>query len=661
LSGWQLSSDSPLLGLTDRGRAQFAVDPEPVRELAEVDGLLAGAAEVDITPPPGMPKAGYSSNATDGIGFRTRLRARVLHLRAGTSSLALVQCDLLGGSAVLQHLVAKSVAQSTDVDLNGLFIGATHTHAGPGQFLGTDFYNRFASNRPGFDPAWSHFLVEQIAGGVVEAVEQRQPARLATGCVPVWGWTRNRSLEPHVTNESVADKRTAAHRKFMAINPLLHLVRVDTSDGSPLAAMVLFSVHGTGISVAAREYNADVWAYVTGSLADHIERSHGTRPVVGAVQATHADVAPAIRPGAAGYLEARRVGCGIGEEASALWETLEPHLTEHVVLGAALDEVDLDSSSTIDGITLPRRPAVGAALVAGATENTTPVIHRIPPFRAGSPRRYRPDDEHGAKWVLGSRWLQPLILPSKRFPRVLPIQIIRIGHLAVVGMPFEVTVEAGRRIRAGVAAELEHSGVAEVTVSSVANEYCGYVTTAEEYELQHYEGGHTLYGPKTEGFLTAHAERLARQLASGRRVARGSRRTFDLHLHRYLPRPTGRATVGRHFLGAASFTDPRRHTDGFWALEWVDVAPGDLHWHEPLARVEERSTGGAWEPARRQRRVVDDGGWDLELTYQGERPGDKGHRYLLRWFDPELRGDREHRVLLAANAGQPETASEAFS
>ena len=39
--------------------------------------------------------------------------------------------------------------------LAGLSIGATHTHAGPGQFLGTDFYNRFASNQPGFDPAWT--------------------------------------------------------------------------------------------------------------------------------------------------------------------------------------------------------------------------------------------------------------------------------------------------------------------------------------------------------------------------------------------------------------------------------------------------------------------------------------------------------------------------
>ena len=45
----------------------------------------------------------------------------------------------------------------------GLFIGATHTHAGPGQFLGTDFYNRFASNRSGFDPAYAEFVFESAA------------------------------------------------------------------------------------------------------------------------------------------------------------------------------------------------------------------------------------------------------------------------------------------------------------------------------------------------------------------------------------------------------------------------------------------------------------------------------------------------------------------
>ncbi|MFM7062682.1 MAG: neutral/alkaline non-lysosomal ceramidase N-terminal domain-containing protein, partial [Actinomycetes bacterium] len=138
---------SPLAPFLDGAlpRARFSVRPAAPSALPYVDGLLAGAAEVDITPPPGLPKAGYSSNAYDGRGFRSRLRARVLHLRAGTVSVALVQCDLLGGSSVVQHLVAQAVVEDTDVPLAGLMIGATHTHAGPGQFVGTDFYNRFAS------------------------------------------------------------------------------------------------------------------------------------------------------------------------------------------------------------------------------------------------------------------------------------------------------------------------------------------------------------------------------------------------------------------------------------------------------------------------------------------------------------------------------------
>ena len=38
------------------------------------------------------------------------------------------------------------------------------------------------------------------------------------------------------------------------------------------------------------------------------------------------------------------------------------------------------------------------------------------------------------------------------------------------------------------------AGVAEPFVVGLANDYMGYLTTPEEYELQHYEGGHTVYG-----------------------------------------------------------------------------------------------------------------------------------------------------------------------
>ncbi len=663
--GWDIDTDSPLLELDDgRPRGRFALDLPAAPPLPHVDGLLAGAAEVDITPPPGMPKAGYSSNACNGRGFRTRLRARILHLRAGTSSLALVQCDLLGGSAVVQRLVARALADTTDVPLAGLFVGATHTHAGPGQFLGTDFYNRFASNHAGFDPAWTQFLVGRIAGGVARAVAERRPARLATGSIDVWGLTRNRSLAPHVLNPAVTDKRTEPQRKFLAVNPLLHLLRVDArAEGStgyePLAAAVVFSVHGTGIPNTAEEYNADLWAYLVGELADRIEQDSGIRPVVGAMEGTHADVAPALRPGQAGPLEARRIGRGVGARAAELHRTLEARLTDAVDLGAGLRELDLTRDRSAGGVTLPNRPAVGAALVAGAHENLTPVLGQLPPFRAGTPRSHRPGDPQGAKWVLGSRWLQPVILPLRSFPRVLPVQILRIGGTALVGLPFEITVESGRRIAAEVTGALAGTGVEEVVVSSVANEYSGYVTTAEEYGLQHYEGGHTIYGPNTQRFLAAEAGRLAADLAGlGAVDDTLDHRPFDLRLHRYLP---GRSpdTVPRSILGPATFTDPTAAEDAFWETTWRDGPPGNLDWHDPLVRVEAADRDGDWTPARREGRPVDDGGWDLSVIHLGPDPT-RGHRYRVRWFDPELRGGRRHRFVILGNAGRPEIVSDPF-
>jgi neutral ceramidase len=685
-TGWDIAADSPLLALSDGSarRARFGVDVVEPAGLADGlggdpgQGLLAGAAEIDITPPPGMPKAGYSRNAHTGTGFRGRLRARVVHLRAPSGSLALVQCDLLGGSAVVHRLAARAVASRTDVPAAGLYMGATHTHAGPGQFLGTDFYNRFASNKPGFDPAWTQFLASQIAGGVVEAVESRRPARLAVGSTDVWGLTRNRSLAPHVRNPLVSDRRTGRQRAYVAVNPALHVLRVDAAaaDGgfSPLAAMVVFSVHGTGVPMQAHHYNADLWSYLVAAMAERISRTHGTRPVVGAVEGTHADVAPALHPGTAGHLEARRVGAEIGAAAAELYGRLDGSLASDVTLACGLRELDLDAVRTAGPIRLPRRAAVGAALVGGAYENETPVVHRIPPFRPGTPKGgsagrsagRSTDRPQGGKWVLGGPF-QRLIVPPRTFPRVLPLQVLRIGPVALVGLPFELTVETGRHIESAVLGRVGGGGGADgidrVIVTSVANEYAGYCTTPEEYALQHYEGAHTLYGPDTQPFLTWHVAALAEQavrrslvsdLVPGRR--------FDLRRRRYLP-AAGGARVSRRVGGPARFVDATARTDPYWEQEWVDVAPGDLRWHEPLVRVEMADgADGPWQPAVAHGRVVDDQGCDIEVVHLGpaDRDHAAGHRYAVRWWDPAFRAGRRHRFVLVANGGQPAVASDGF-
>lgn len=647
------------------GRARFSVSPATPRRLERVESLLAGAASVDITPPPGMPKAGYSSNAHDGEGFRSRLRARVLHLRNGGASIAIVHCDLLGGSSVLQYLIADAIAERTDVPLAGLMIGATHTHAGPGQFSGTDFYNRFASNRGGFDPAWTEFLVSRIAAGVIEAVESRRPAVAAHGSIEVWGATRNRSLDPHVTNDTVADKRQEPQRKFVAINPRLDLLRVDSADGGePIGTSVIFSVHGTGISQHSREYNADVWAYIVDELGARIEAVHGRRGVIGAIEGTHADVAPALYPNQAGYRDAKRVGSIIGAQAAVLHRSLGEELNGDLELRCGFEEVPLGGGAQRGAARLPNRPAVGAALVAGAKENLTPVLGALPGFRAGMPRA-RATGVHGAKRVLGGR-LQPLIIPLKTFPRSIPVQVLGVGTTAVVALPFEVTVESGRRISAAVGTAIAAAGgpAGDVVVSSVANEYCGYLTTAEEYSRQFYEGGHTLYGPNSQEFVAACAADLAGAVARAQEslpvVQRvPSTRSWDLRVHRYLA--DAAATLDAPTVMAEpTFRDYTERVDGAWEFAWRDGAPGSLCWHAPLVRIERSDDGGdTWQRTRHADRWVDDQGTEMEVRHLGD--SEQGHAYVARWYNPAF-GDRYlHRFVVLGADGAVRLTSAPFS
>ena len=79
------------------------VQPNPI--FIEPTGVAtAGAISVDITPPPSMAMGGYSVMANNSVGFRTRLKARVIYINDGQgNATALVQADLTSASLLLQQ------------------------------------------------------------------------------------------------------------------------------------------------------------------------------------------------------------------------------------------------------------------------------------------------------------------------------------------------------------------------------------------------------------------------------------------------------------------------------------------------------------------------------------------------------------------------------
>ena len=94
---------------------------------------------------------------------------------------------------------------------------------------------------------------------------------------------------------------------------------------------------------------------------------------------------------------------------------------------------------------------------------------------------------------------------SNIVPQELPLQIIVIGNLAILGVPAELTTMAGRRLRERLMLVMSEAPQARehfnkpdtVITAGYANAYSQYVSTKEEYDMQHYEGSSTLFGPHT--------------------------------------------------------------------------------------------------------------------------------------------------------------------
>ncbi len=620
-----------------------------------LSSAVAGVASRDITTPIGVPKFGYSAFARDADGFRTRLKARAFYLHApGATPLALVQLDLGTGSLPLQRRVAELVASATDVPAHALSLLVTHTHSGPGNYLGSDFYNVFGANRAGFDPQLFEFLAQQIADAVIEAYRQRRPARFATGQAEVYQLTRNRSLPAWAENHGIAEAELTDQMALRAVNPRLTMLRIDLQSAAgcyyPAGALSLFSIHGTAIPAFTAPYHADIWAWASRDL----EQQHGDSPCVadtefvhGAAQATHADNTPNIDNAQRGHSEAARIGHALGGHAQTLFAQLGSRLSAHLDTAVASRQLDLLAHTRAGEFGLCERAVVGASVAGAANGDEVFPISYLPFFAEDWPRSVFTDGCQGVKqWMISK--LQ-LLLPAERFPHQALLQIFRINDLIVVPMPWEVTFESGNRIRQSVQATLP-AGQWHIEISSLANGYFGYAVTAEEYRRQFYEGGHTLYGPGTEAFLSTQAAALSAALQQQGEVDEIPQTLqFELVSHSYWPTLSGDGQ--RELLAPPEYVAQDAADSGYWRLRYRDVLPAQLALHQPLLTVERVHQDQV-------ELIASDQGTDLQLLITDQYSD--AAEYEARWY-PSAPSVGQFRFHIAARGAHEALVSATFS
>ena len=199
-------------------------------------GIRGGVARIDLTPPTGHSMSGYGARRGVSSGVLDPLFAQALTLDDGKQSVALVTLDLIFtlGRAEMDAIRTR-VRGSTGID-DVVFV-ASHTHSGP----------TFSDI-----PDWYEKSVLAVAGAIEKAHGQAVEVRLGTG----WGISQigfNRRYVPP-DGPTRMRWRNATRASTFPIDPSVGVIRVDRSDGTPLAILVNYACHPVVLGPDNMEY-----------------------------------------------------------------------------------------------------------------------------------------------------------------------------------------------------------------------------------------------------------------------------------------------------------------------------------------------------------------------------------------------------------------------
>ncbi|AXT85215.1 ceramidase [Aeromicrobium sp. A1-2] len=489
--------------------------------MSNLSQLRVGRGVADITGEPwgaGMMGYGMPEQRTEGI--LTRQYARAFVFDDGAQQVVLVVADIAmffqaTTAAVLERLaeVHGETLSATNVVLT-----ATHTHCGPG---GHGHHLLYNITTGGFHRRTFDRIVSGVVQAISRAVDDLAPSTLVLNRGELTTASANRS-------QSAFDRDPDDDRAHFpgSVDPMTTLLRIERDD-TLVGAINWFAVHNTSMTNRNRLISSDNkgWAAYAWESEGAAPRTAEAALVTAFAQTNAGDISPNLdlKPGTGPTDDERENTRIIAERQLAAardlaaegGEVLEP------VVDARLVHLDMARQVTPHGRTSPG--ILGASFAAGKLTDGpgSPLFDEgknNPFFDRISRRLYRRSPALAASQAPKDlaipvglmRWAQD------RFP----VQIVRIGSLYLVCLPFEVTIVSGLRIRRRVA-EVLGTDLDHVLCQGYANGFGHYVTTPEEYAVQRYEGGSTIFGRHELDALIGAAVGLAEAMSDGTPVESG--------------------------------------------------------------------------------------------------------------------------------------------
>lgn len=213
--------------------------------------LIAGSAEVNITPSSPCFLWGYPNEERKSTGVNDPLMSASLYLSDGRTELLFISNDLIFVSKELCQRIRGRISSETGIPPEAILISATHTHSGP--TIINYLSNTEDPHVPLADGKYLDFLVEEISQCACRSVRQAVEAEIGQIYTYIECVGTNRD-EPTGPNDNKASLLLARKRKGRA----------------PIGAMVVYGMHPTVLHEDSTLISADFPGMVRAYLQENL-------------------------------------------------------------------------------------------------------------------------------------------------------------------------------------------------------------------------------------------------------------------------------------------------------------------------------------------------------------------------------------------------------
>jgi neutral/alkaline ceramidase-like enzyme len=230
---------------------------------SKTNTFRAAVVKVDISPDSPKQLLGYGARLSTGI--HDRIYHRIIALDDGITQFFLVSSEICLISPSEYDHVAELLQKKFGINRLNFWWSVTHTHSAPEVgvpglaevFMGDRYKHEV-------DTAYTSFIEQTLINAIAEARQKLEPARLGLG----WGFSQANINRRAI---DIDGKASIGLNPDGAVDRRIGLMRLEKQDGSPLALVVNYPIHGTVLG----DDNMQISGDVTGVVSEYVEQKIG--------------------------------------------------------------------------------------------------------------------------------------------------------------------------------------------------------------------------------------------------------------------------------------------------------------------------------------------------------------------------------------------------